>query len=182
VHLAPFPRSSAIDLPPFALQWVLPIPDYYDGSVTVGLAPGRPSRVPVVLNVLARRRCPIHPLQCARCTSPIMRRVFGTHRVPGSPSCLPCLGQGAAPRQRTGGTPGGVGKRAFIIPIPSLLCPAFLNEAEQRVEKNYTQNDPMRRCRRAPCQASTIRARSGHIVEGTLARIFCTVAQFLFDP
>src|SRR5262245_29512595 len=45
-----------------------------------------------------------------------------------------------------------------------------------------TQNDPMRRCRRAPCQASTIRARSGHIVEGTLAGIFCTVAQFLFDP
>jgi hypothetical protein len=43
--------------------------------VTLGLAPGRPSHVPVVLNVLARRRCPIHPLQCARCTSPIMRRV-----------------------------------------------------------------------------------------------------------
>jgi hypothetical protein len=41
----------------------------------LGLAPGRPSHVPVVLNVLARRRCPIHPLQCARCTSPIMRRV-----------------------------------------------------------------------------------------------------------
>jgi hypothetical protein len=43
--------------------------------VTLGLAPGRPSRVPVVLHVRARRRCPIHPLQCARCTSPIMRRV-----------------------------------------------------------------------------------------------------------
>jgi len=41
----------------------------------MGLAPGRPSRVPVVLHVRARRRCPIHPLQCARCTSPIMRRV-----------------------------------------------------------------------------------------------------------
>ena len=43
--------------------------------MTVGLAPGRPSHVPVVLHVLARRRCPIHPLQCARCTSPLMRRV-----------------------------------------------------------------------------------------------------------
>ena len=41
----------------------------------MGLAPGRPSRVPVVLNVLARRRCLIHPLEYARCTSPIMRRV-----------------------------------------------------------------------------------------------------------
>ena len=41
----------------------------------MGLAPFRPSRVPVVLHVQARRRCPIHPLQCARCTSPIMRRV-----------------------------------------------------------------------------------------------------------
>src|SRR4029434_11253965 len=57
------------------MQWALPIPDYYDGSVTLGLAPGRPSRVPVVLHVLARRRCPIHPLEYARCTSPIMRRV-----------------------------------------------------------------------------------------------------------
>ena len=57
------------------MQWALPISDYYDGSVTVGLAPGRPSHVPVMLHVLARCRCPIHPLQCARCTSPIMRRV-----------------------------------------------------------------------------------------------------------
>jgi len=43
--------------------------------VTLELALRRPSRVPVVLNVLARRRCPIHPLQYAHCTSPIMRRV-----------------------------------------------------------------------------------------------------------
>jgi hypothetical protein len=40
----------------------------------VGLAPGRPSRVPVGLHVLARRRCPMPPLASARCTSPIMRR------------------------------------------------------------------------------------------------------------
>jgi hypothetical protein len=43
--------------------------------VTLELALRRPSHVPVVLNVLARRRCPIHPLQCARCTSSITRRV-----------------------------------------------------------------------------------------------------------
>jgi len=82
IHLGSGPCASRT-LPPFICrrpatlrpQWVLPIPDYYDGSVTLGLAPCRPSRVPVVLNVLAQRRCPIHPLQCARCTSPIMRRV-----------------------------------------------------------------------------------------------------------
>ena len=43
--------------------------------MTLELALRRPSHVPVVLNVLARRRCPIHPLQCARCTSSITRRV-----------------------------------------------------------------------------------------------------------
>jgi len=43
--------------------------------VTIGLAPRRSSHVPVVLNVLARHRCPIHPLKCARCTSSITQRV-----------------------------------------------------------------------------------------------------------
>jgi hypothetical protein len=57
------------------MEWALPTADSYEHSVTLGLAPRRPSRVPVVLNVLARRRCPMHPLACARCTSPITRRV-----------------------------------------------------------------------------------------------------------
>ena len=43
--------------------------------MTRELALRRPSHVPVMLNVLARRRCPIHPLACARCTSSITRRV-----------------------------------------------------------------------------------------------------------
>ena len=75
MHLAPFPFQTAPALSPFALWPALPSADYYGDSVTVGLAPGRPSHVPVMLHVLVRRRCPVHPLQCARCTSPIMRRV-----------------------------------------------------------------------------------------------------------
>ena len=38
-------------LSPFALWPAFPTPDYYGDSVTVGLAPVRPSRVPLVLNV-----------------------------------------------------------------------------------------------------------------------------------
>ena len=38
-------------LSPFALWTALPSADYYEDSVAVGLAPGRPSRVPGVLNV-----------------------------------------------------------------------------------------------------------------------------------
>ena len=75
MHLAPFPLAHVISLSPFATWWAFPTPDYYEDSVTVGLAPGRPSHVPVVLHVRARRRCPIPPLPCARCTSPTMRRV-----------------------------------------------------------------------------------------------------------
>ena len=59
------------------------------------LAPRRPSHVPVVLNVLARRRCPIHPLKCARCTSPIMRRVR-------TAKLLRCAHDGAASRRGRG--------------------------------------------------------------------------------
>ena len=39
---------------------------YYENSVTVGLATFRQSHVPLRRNVLARRRCPIHALQCLR--------------------------------------------------------------------------------------------------------------------
>ena len=38
-------------LSPFALWPALPTADYYGDSVTVGLAPVRPSHVPLVLNV-----------------------------------------------------------------------------------------------------------------------------------
>ena len=39
--------------------------------MTLGLAPLRPSHVASSRNVLARRRRPVRPLECAHCTSPI---------------------------------------------------------------------------------------------------------------
>jgi hypothetical protein len=38
-------------LSPFAMWPALPAADYYEDSVTMGLAPVRPSRVPLMLNV-----------------------------------------------------------------------------------------------------------------------------------
>ncbi len=43
---------------------------YYENSGTVSLSTCRPSHVPLRRNVLARRRCPIHALQCAHCALP----------------------------------------------------------------------------------------------------------------
>src|SRR5262249_13013125 len=43
--------GSSDHLSPFAMWWALPTADYYGDSVTMGLAPGRPSRVPLVVNV-----------------------------------------------------------------------------------------------------------------------------------
>src|SRR5499427_5597471 len=49
--------------------------EYYWHSVTVGLASGRPSRVPSPRNVLERRRLPIHLLQYPRWASAIVQGV-----------------------------------------------------------------------------------------------------------
>src|SRR5262245_64634057 len=43
--------GSSDHLSPFAMWPALPTADYYGDSVTLGLAPVRPSRVPWVLNV-----------------------------------------------------------------------------------------------------------------------------------
>ena len=51
VHLAPLPFQTSPSLSPFAMWRALPTSDYYGDSVTVGLAPVRPSRVPSELNV-----------------------------------------------------------------------------------------------------------------------------------
>ena len=51
--------------------------DYSGGSVTVGLAPRRPSHGASSRNVLARRRRPVRPLECAHCASPISQGVVG---------------------------------------------------------------------------------------------------------
>ena len=45
--------SDVVHLPPFALSWVLPLSDYYDGSVTMGLASCRPSRSSLSQHVAA---------------------------------------------------------------------------------------------------------------------------------
>ena len=44
----PWPSNH---LPPFAMWLAFPTADYYGDSVTMGLAPVRPSHVPSVLNV-----------------------------------------------------------------------------------------------------------------------------------
>jgi hypothetical protein len=51
VHRAPFAFQMSPGLSPFATWPALPAADYYGDSVTMGLAPVRPSRVPSVLNV-----------------------------------------------------------------------------------------------------------------------------------
>jgi hypothetical protein len=51
VHLGPFPFEMSPHLSPFAMWPALPTADYYGDSVTLGLAPVRPSHVPLVLNV-----------------------------------------------------------------------------------------------------------------------------------
>ena len=78
-------RSPAVYLMPFALCAAFPrslvgrdADDYYGTSVTVGLAPCRPSRLPSVSDARARRRCPVRPLQWARCPPSTRRRVRGS--------------------------------------------------------------------------------------------------------
>jgi len=51
VHRAPLAFEMSPSLSPFALWPALPTSDYYGDSVTLGLAPVRPSHVPLVLNV-----------------------------------------------------------------------------------------------------------------------------------
>jgi hypothetical protein len=48
---------------------------YYENSGTLRLVSCRPSHVPLRRNVRARRRCPIHVLQCVRYASPIAQGV-----------------------------------------------------------------------------------------------------------
>ena len=55
VHFAPLPFEMSPSLSPFAMWPALPTSDYYEDSVALGLAPGRPSRVPWVLNVSSAR-------------------------------------------------------------------------------------------------------------------------------
>ncbi len=76
------PCPLAVRLLPFALWPAFPTApvgrhphDYYGSSVAVGLAPGRPSRLPSGVDVRARRRWPVRPLEWAQCPPPTPRRV-----------------------------------------------------------------------------------------------------------
>jgi len=121
--------------------------------VTIGLAPRRPSRVPVVLNVLARRRCPIHPLACARCTSPITRRVHtaklerhardGAASRRGCDECaVPPLEIGIQAVSLSPYRAGLAGQHRTRLPVPPAFptcsCPLGLSPAG----KSMTQESP----------------------------------------
>ena len=90
------PRPPGAHLVPFALCAAFPRPlvgrhsdDYYGTSVALGLAPGRPSRFPSIIDVRARVRCPVRPLECGH-SAPFARWRVGTSAVtacsPGGPA------------------------------------------------------------------------------------------------
>ncbi len=99
------PCSPAAYLLPFALRVAFPrssvgrhSDDYYGNSVTVGLAPRRPSRFPSIIDVRARRRCPVRPLECGHSAPPARRRVHEPAtltRYPGGPASGALRGMGA---------------------------------------------------------------------------------------
>ncbi len=117
------------------------------------LASCRPSRVPVVLHVLARRRCPIHPLEYARCTSPIMRRVRtanlyqhahdGAAFRRGRGECeVPPLEIGVRAMQLSPYRAGLAGPHRTRLPMspafPTCSCPLWLSPSG----KSMTQESP----------------------------------------
>jgi hypothetical protein len=58
----PWLPTAPVRLPPFAMGPALPAADYYGGSVALGLAPDRRSRLPT-RSTTARVRCPVRPLE-----------------------------------------------------------------------------------------------------------------------
>jgi hypothetical protein len=135
--------------------------------VTIGLAPRRSSRVPVVLNVLARHRCPIHPLKCARCTSSITQRVRaakvaqhardGTASRRGGGGCaVPPLEIGVQAIQLSPYRAGLAGHYPTRLPMapasPTCSCPLWLSpsgksddpEASLRTSPDYVRDSAPR--------------------------------------
>ena len=55
-------RTAPVHLPPFAPWPALPASDYYEGSVALGLAPHRRSRLLDLIDAIARVRCPVRPV------------------------------------------------------------------------------------------------------------------------
>jgi hypothetical protein len=58
-----WPPTAPVHLPPFALWPAFPASDYYEGSVALGLAPHRRSRLLDLIDVIARVRCPVRPVE-----------------------------------------------------------------------------------------------------------------------
>jgi len=148
-HLSPFALYTAF---PCSLDGCDTV-DSYEDSVTIGLAPRRRSRVPAVLNVLARRRCPIHPLACARCTSPILRRVRtakvyrhahdGAASRRGRGECeVPPLEIGVRAMPLSPYRTGLAGRHGTRLPVPPAFptgsCPLRLSPSGQ----SMTQESP----------------------------------------
>jgi hypothetical protein len=79
-HLSGFPLHAAFRRSPVVRDFH----EYYPDSVTMALSGGRPSHVPSFQYVLARRRCPIHPLQDPHWISVTSRKVpvaYGTQQA-----------------------------------------------------------------------------------------------------
>ena len=84
-RLCPFPLWPAL---PAALVDRHPH-EYYGHSVTIGLAPRRPSCMPSTRDVRARRRCRIRPLERGHSSPPAEWRVYAAAvllRSPGGPA------------------------------------------------------------------------------------------------
>src|SRR5207249_9950691 len=62
-------------LPPFAMWTAFPSPDYYGGSVAIGLAPRRRSRVSLSEHVLAWLQVVHSSLNRTRCSLTSLRRL-----------------------------------------------------------------------------------------------------------
>jgi len=77
--------------------------DYYGGSVTLALSGRRPSRVPSLMNVLARRRLPTHALECVRYASSIEQ---GVPSAKVEPMALDGVGLQTCYRRVCGSTTG----------------------------------------------------------------------------
>jgi hypothetical protein len=78
-----------------------PAADYYGGSVAMGLAAVRRSRVPAVFDVRARLRCPTHDLARPHWSVPVGRRADTSQACAGSVPTAPrqtwCGGRCGAP-------------------------------------------------------------------------------------
>jgi hypothetical protein len=113
-HLCHFPLCTALPCPLVGRH----SHEYYWHSVTLGLASGRPSRVPSPRNVLERRRLPIHPLQCPHWVSAIAQ---GVPSAKAEPMAHDGVGLQMRYRRVCGFTPGDWSSNNPVLAL-SLRC------------------------------------------------------------